>query len=63
VESPPVFVAVASLLATHIKVKRATIDLHGENLRRVDHSKNSLRMSAPVPVRLDVQRSVQQDLA
>jgi hypothetical protein len=63
VESLLVFVAVASVLATHIKLKRATIDLRGENLRRVDYSKNSLWMSAPVPMRLDVQRPAPQGLA
>ena len=51
------------VLAAHMKVKGATIDLLGENLRQVDYSKNSLWVSAPVPVRLDALRSAQQGMA
>jgi hypothetical protein len=50
----------AIVLAAHIEVKAATIDSLGEKLRQVDYSKNSLWVSAPVPVRLDVLRSAQQ---
>jgi hypothetical protein len=63
VESLLVFVSVASVPAAHIEAKRATIDLRDENLRRVDYSTNSLWMSAPAPMRLDVYRSSQQGLA
>ena len=62
-ESLLIFVAAANVLATLIKAIRVTIDLRGEKLGRVDHSKNSLWMIAPMPMRLDVLRSAQQGLA
>ena len=46
-------------LAAHIEVK-GNHRLLGENLRQVDYRKNSLLVSAPVPMRLDVPQSGQQ---